>query len=181
MAEDKATERLNEAALAQDMDEDEKADVAYKVAIAAVKFADLSNPRLSDYIFDLDKLTSFEGRTGPYILYQTVRIQSLLRKAEYTHNPDTKFKIEEGDTPLALLIGAFPDSFETSLKQYMPHHLCDYAYRLASAFSRFYGNHHIMSESDEDLRQSRLALCALTHKQLILALSFLGIDVPERM
>jgi len=181
MAQDKAMERLGEAALAQDMNEGEKAEVAHKVAIAAIKFADLSNPRLSDYVFDLDKLTSFEGKTGPYILYQTVRIQSLLRKAAFDESAAMTFKIHEGDRALALLLGAFPEAFEASLKQYMPHNLCDYAYRLASAFSRFYGNHHMMSEPDEALRQSRLALCALTHKQLVLALSFLGITVPDRM
>lgn len=176
---DKAMARLDEAELAADMDAAEREAIADKVGIAAIKFADLQNPRQSDYVFDLDRMTSFEGKTGPYLLYQAVRIQSLLKKAGEFKAGD--FVIEDADKKLALLLTEFPDHFEMALKNYTPHVLCEYAYRLAQEFSSFYGNCHILSEENEALRNSRLALCTYTHRQLILILELLGIDVPERM
>lgn len=179
---DKARARLDEADLAQDMDETEKADVAHKVAIAAIKFADLQNQRQADYIFDLDRLTSFEGKTGPYLLYQAVRIKSLLRKAaDQGAAPGARFMLRDEDRPLALMLTEFPDVFDAALRNYAPHHLCEYAFRLAQQFSSFYAACHILSEEDEALKQSRLALCALTVRVLEEVLSLLGIDVPERM
>ncbi len=181
MAVDKARQRLAEAELAQDMDETEQADVARKVAIAAIKFADLQNQRHSDYIFDLDRLTSFEGKTGPYLLYQAVRVKSLLRKAGDNIPARAAFVLKDEDRPLALLLAEMPDAFAAALHHYAPHHICEYAYKLATGFSSFYGNCHILSEDNEALKQSRLALCALTLRQLETALEWLGISVPERM
>ena len=182
MAKDKAHQRLNEAELAQDMDEAEREDVAHKVAIAALKFADLQNNRISDYVFDIDRMTSFEGKTGPYLLYQAVRIQSLLRKAGIEGDVDcAQFTLDDADKELAMLISEMPDHFDGALRNYTPHILCDYAYKLAQEFSSFYGNCHILSEKNEAVKASRLALCALTHKQLTLILGLLGIEVPARM
>lgn len=182
---EKAQQRLSEAALGQDMDDAEKQDIAHKVAIAAIKFADLQNQRHSDYVFDLDRLTSFEGKTGPYMLYQAVRIKSLLRKAEgqgLSVNAAQDFVLSEnGDRALALLLSEFPDAFAATLNNYAPHHLCEYAYKLAQQFSSFYGSCHILSEENEALRQSRLALCALTYNMLERVLGLLGITIPERM
>ncbi len=182
MAKDKAHQRLNEAELAQDMDEAEREDVAHKVAIAALKFADLQNNRISDYVFDIDRMTSFEGKTGPYLLYQAVRIQSLLRKAGIEGDVDCdQFIIDDADKELAMWIGEMPYHFDGALRNYTPHILCDYAYKLAQEFSSFYGNCHILSEENEAVKASRLALCALTHKQLTLILGLLGVEVPARM
>jgi len=181
MAEEKARARMEEANLAEDMPAAEKADVAHKVAIAAIKFADLQNQRMADYVFDLDRLTSFEGKTGPYLLYQAVRIKSLLKKAGYDVKTVSALQLQDVDRPLALLLTQLPDAVEAAVKGYAPHHLCDYAYRLAQAFSSFYGNCHILSEENEALRNSRLALCALTYRQLELTLGLLGIDIPQRM
>jgi arginyl-tRNA synthetase len=179
---EKARERLAEAELGQDADAAEKEDIAHKVAIAAIKFADLQNQRQSDYIFDLDRLTRFEGKTGPYILYQAVRIKSLLRKAaEQGHKAAAHYKLLPEDRPLALLLTQLPEAVAASLKDYAPHHLCDYAYKLAQQFSSFYGSCHILSEQDAAVRGSRLALCVATEKQLELVLGLLGIGVPERM
>ncbi|MDH5723499.1 MAG: arginine--tRNA ligase [Alphaproteobacteria bacterium] len=178
---EKATARLDEAELAKDMDEEERKDVAHKVAIAALKFADLQNNRIADYVFDIDRMTSFEGKTGPYLLYQAVRIQSLLKKAGIDKHIDAPYKIEDADRELALLLGAFPDHFKNALKHNTPHVLCDYAYKLAQEFSSFYGNCHILSESDEVSKLSRLKLCQQTHRQLLTILELLGIQVPERM
>lgn len=182
MAEEKARDRLSEANLAADMDADEREDVAHKVALAAIKFADLQNQRQADYVFDLDRLTSFEGKTGPYLLYQSVRIKSLLRKAaDQGFKPSDTLKIEVEDRNLALLLSEFPDYLEAAIRNYAPHNLCDYAYKLAQTFSSFYGNCHILSEQDEVLRDSRLLLCHKTVEQLDLVLSLLGINVPARM
>ncbi len=182
MGVEKAEARLNEAELATDIDEAERADIAKKVALAAIKFADLQNQRQSDYVFDLDRMTSFEGKTGPYLLYQAVRIQSLLKKAEAQGlSAGSEFVLQDADKPLALLLAELPDHFENTLKNYTPHVLCDYAYKLAQAFSSFYGNCHILSEEDEAVRASRLALCAQTHCQLVMVLKVLGIEVPASM
>lgn len=181
MAKEKALTRMDEANLAKDMSAEEKADVAHKVAIAAIKFADLQNQRHADYVFDIDRLTSFEGKTGPYLLYQAVRIKSLLRKAEFGMDDAVPLHMDVVDRPLALLLTELPDAIDAVIKNYAPHYLCDYAYRLAQAFSSFYGNCHILSEEDKALRGSRLTLCAMTYRRLELALSLVGISIPERM
>lgn len=181
MAEERAYLRMEEANLAKDMSTEEKEDVAHKVALAAIKFADLQNQRQADYVFDIDRLTSFEGKTGPYLLYQAVRIKSLLSKAGFDLESSAPYMLQDGDRALALVLTDFPDAVEAALKSYMPHALCDYAHRLAQAFSSFYGNCHILSEEDEALKNSRLALCAMTYKTLETVLSLLGIGIPPRM
>lgn len=179
---EKAQARLVEANLNADIGAEERADIAHKVAIAAIKFADLQNNRIADYVFDLDRMTSFEGKTGPYLLYQAVRIKSLLKKAnDQDMAKSSQFIIQDPDRPLALLLAELPDHFDLALKNNTPHVLCDYAYKLAQAFSSFYSNCHILSEQDEALRASRLALCDLTARQIMLVLELLGITIPERM
>ncbi|MFN3700459.1 MAG: arginine--tRNA ligase [Alphaproteobacteria bacterium] len=192
---EKARQRLDEANLSAEIGLEEREDIAHKVAIAAIKFADLQNNRIADYVFDLDRMTSFEGKTGPYLLYQAVRIKSLLRKAEAQgvglseaqENSQceggvaAKIIIQEADRALALMMAEFPDHFDLALRNNTPHVLCDYAYRLAQAFSSFYSNCHILSEPDAAIRTSRLMLCDMTARQLELVLNLLGIAVPDRM
>lgn len=179
---EKAQARLEEADLAKGASDEERADIAHKVAIAAIKFADLQNQRQSDYVFDLDRMTAFEGKTGPYLLYQAVRIQSLLKKAQDQGvNASSDIVIEEESQSLSLLLAEFPDHFEGALRNYTPHVLCDYVFKLAQAFSSFYSNCHILSEENEVFKGSRLALCELTLRQITLILSLLGIAVPTRM
>jgi arginyl-tRNA synthetase len=179
---EKAQARLAEANLSNEIKEEERKDIAHKVAIAAIKFADLQNNRIADYIFDLDRMTSFEGKTGPYLLYQTVRIKSLLKKAEKQDMAkSTQFTIYAPDRNLALQLAEFPDHFDLALKNNAPHVLCDYAYKIAQAFSSFYASCHILSEENEELRASRLALCDLTARQISQILNVLGINIPERM
>ncbi|HEY8190165.1 MAG TPA: arginine--tRNA ligase [Micavibrio sp.] len=181
-ARSKALDLMMEANLAQDADQRELEDTAHMVGIAAIKFADLQNQRQSDYIFDLDRMTSFEGKTGPYMLYQAVRIKSLLRKAKAQGDmPGQDIILKDEDRPLALLCLELPETIEATLRNYTPHVLCDYAYRLANAFSSFYGNCHILSEPDPLLKKSRLALSALVLAELELALDLLGIRIPDRM
>lgn len=181
MGQEKALSRLDEADLAKDATPEERQQIARMVGIAAIKFADLQNQRQADYIFDLDRLTSFEGKTGPYILYQAVRIKSLLRKAGDAPAQAVPFVLQEGDRKLALLMTELPEVFAAGLRNYAPHVLCDYAYRLAQEFSSFYGNCHILSEADEALKQSRLQLCRMALAQLSLLMDLMGIQIPERM
>lgn len=184
MAREKAVARMDEAHIGDDMDEAERADVAHKVAIAAIKFADLQNARQADYVFDLDRLTRFEGKTGPYLLYQAVRIKSLLSKAENQNlgiSESQNLIIQDADRDLVLTLTQMQDAVELALSHYAPHFLCDYAYRLAQAFSSFYGNCHILSEEDAALRASRLRVCAMTYQALDAVLELLGITIPDRM
>lgn len=184
MAEDQAFARLDEAGLAKDCPEEERRDIAHKVGIAAIKFADLSNYRTTNYVFDLERFTTFEGKTGPYLQYQAVRIKSLLRKARDAGHDwaGAKISVEaDAERDLALKLAGFSDAVLGAYEKRAPNYLCDFVYTLSQAFSRFYTNHHILSEEDEALRASRLALCELTLGELEAALDLLGIEVPERM
>ena len=182
MATEQAMIRLREEGLAADYPEDEREQIARMVGIAAIKFADLSNHRLSNYIFDLDRFTRFEGRTGPYLQYAAVRIKSLLRKAEAAGAaPGPIVPPTEVERDLVLLLGQLPEAVSVAIARRAPNELCDFAFRLAQEFSRFYGACHILSESDEALKGSRLALSRIALRELELLLSLLGIEIPERM
>jgi arginyl-tRNA synthetase len=182
MAEEEAKKRLTEAGIGADYPAEEQADIAHKVGIAALKFADLSNYRLTDYQFDLERFTKFEGKTGPYLQYAAVRIRSILRRAaeEGLIGSEPVVRSPE-ERALVLQILALPDAMESAEDKRSPNILCEYAFTLAQSFSRFYAEHHVMSEHDEELRLARLAMCGLTLAVLIKVLDLLGIDVPERM
>jgi arginyl-tRNA synthetase len=179
---ERADQRLKEAGLAENMDEDEHAAVARMVGLAAIKFADLQNYRTTNYVFDLDRFTSFEGKTGPYLLYAAVRVKSLLRKAA-DQNVDSgeinPVAAEERDLVLAL--DAFGSAVETSCENRAPNTLCDHAFGLAQAFSKFYAACPILGAQDDATKASRLALAAATLKQLELCLDLLGMEAPDRM
>jgi arginyl-tRNA synthetase len=180
-AEEKARERLRENEVDANFSKEEFEDIAHKVAIAAIKFADLSNFRGTSYVFDLDRFMSFEGKTGPYLLYQAVRIKSILRKAEEQGVAAGAIAIEhEAERTLALALDAFDGALRAAYDKKAPHFLAEHAYNLAQAFSGFFANCPIL-QSEGAMRASRLALAAATLKQLTLTLNLLGIDVPERM
>ncbi|MBV8977444.1 MAG: arginine--tRNA ligase [Alphaproteobacteria bacterium] len=177
-----ADKRLHEAGIGADYPAEERADIARKVGIAALKFADLSNFRLTDYVFDLERFTRFEGKTGPYLQYAAVRIQSILRKAgdEGFVAADPLIRSDE-ERALVLHLLVLPEKLAAAEDNRAPNILCEYAFELAQKFSRFYAEHHILSESDAGVRAARLGLCALTLAVLIKVLDILGIEVPERM
>jgi len=180
-AEEKARERLKENEIGADFSADEFEDVAHKIAIAAIKFADLGNFRGTSYVFDLDRFMSFEGKTGPYLLYQAVRIKSILRKAEEQGLKAGPIAIgHEAERALALALDAFDGALRAAYDKKAPHFLAEHAYALAQAFSGFYTNCPILP-SEGAVRASRLALAGAALKQLTLTLELLGIDVPERM
>jgi arginyl-tRNA synthetase len=181
MTREKARERLHEAGLGENMPADEFEDIAGKVAVAALKFADLQNFRGTSYVFDLDRFTSFEGKTGPYLLYQAVRVKSVLRRAEgegVTAGPIAI--VEPAERELALTLDAFETALTEAYDRYAPNAVAEHAYRVSQAFSKFYAACPIMT-AEPSTRASRLALAAATLAQLTTALDLLGIAVPERM
>jgi arginyl-tRNA synthetase len=182
MATEEAMKRLNEQGLAADYPEEERNRVAKAVGLAAIKFADLSNNRVSGYVFDLERFTRFEGKTGPYLQYAAVRIKSILRKAEGEGYKSAAPVIRsEAESKLALQLLAMPEASLAAEIKRSPNLVCDFVFVLAQNFSRFYTEHHILSETDETLRAARLGLCALTLTQIERALDLLGIEIPERM
>jgi arginyl-tRNA synthetase len=182
MAREKARERLREAGLGAELDADAFEDIAHKVAISALKFADLQNFRGTSYVFDLDRFTSFEGKTGPYLLYQAVRIKSLLRKAADEGAAAGSIVIAEpAERELALTLDAFDQALGEAYAKRAPNFIAEHAFRLAQSFSRFYAACPVLAASDPVIRGSRLALAETTLKQLELALWLLGIDTPQRM
>ncbi len=181
-AKDEALKRLTEAGLAQDYPAAEREEIARKTGLAAIKYADLSNQRLTNYVFDLARFTKFEGETGPYLQYAAVRIQSLLRKAEDQGFKPGPIRIEDAaERDLVLLLDRLPDAIETAIAKRAPNVLSDHAFTIAQGFSRFYAAHHILSETNEVLRGSRLAVCRLVLTQFAVVLGLLGIEIPERM
>ena len=181
MTSERARERLHEAGLGEDLQAEDFEATALKVAVASLKFADLSNFRGTSYVLDLDRFSSFEGKTGPYLLYQAVRVKSLLRKAhEDGADAGPIVVAEPGERDLALALDAFDHAIGEAYEKKAPHFIAEHAYRLAGAFSRFYGACPILSSAPV-MRASRLGLAAATLRQLELALDLLGIATPDRM
>lgn len=182
-AKDAAAARLDEAGLAQDMDTEDRAEVARKVGLAAIKFSDLQNVRTTNYIFDLERFTAFEGKTGPYLLYASVRIKSLLRKADTAGvTPGNIVPLQKAEQRLVLTLDSFNRALAAAEAKRMPHILCDHVYTLAQAFSKFYADCPVLAgDVADEVKSSRLALAALTLKQLEIGLDLLGIETPERM
>jgi arginyl-tRNA synthetase len=182
MTTEAARTRLTEAGLAADYPAEEREDIARQVGIAALKFADLSNYRLTDYVFDLDRFTRFEGKTGPYLQYAAVRIRSILRKAEEEGFASALPVVRSPEErALVLQLLQLADVLAAAEDKRAPNILCEYVFALAQAFSRFYAEHHILSEADTELRSARLGLCRLTLAVLTKVLDLLGIEVPQRM
>ena len=183
MMRDAAEKRLAASGIGQDFDADEQKDIATKVGMAALKFADLQNQRTTNYVFDLERFVSFEGKTGPYLLYAAVRIKSLLRRAaEQGVKPGEIKAVEDAEQKLVLTLDHFDDALAHAEDKRMPHILCDHVYTLAQAFSKFYADCPVLQDGvPDDVKASRLALAELTLRQLTLGMDILGIDIPDRM
>jgi arginyl-tRNA synthetase len=163
-----------------ELPEAERRSIAQAVGIGALKYADLSKSRNTDYIFDWDAMLSFEGNTAPYLQYAYTRVQSVLRKAE-DFNPAAAIVIAEAaEKQLAVALTQFEDVVYTVAEGSQPHHLCGYLYNVATLFSRFYEACPIL-KSEGEVRQSRLQLAAATAKTLKAGLGLLGIAVLETM
>ncbi len=164
-----------------ELSEDERRRIGEKVGIAAVKYADLSKNRTSDYIFDWSTMLSFDGNTAPYLLYAYARIRSILRKSD---EPERDFKLSTisaaEERSLLLKILQLPEIVETVARDCYPNQLCTYLYELAGVFMRFYEACPILKAQDVE-RESRLALAQLTAETLQQGLDLLGIETLERM
>ena len=168
----------------READESEARETAKVVGLAALKYGDLSNQAAKDYVFDIDRFTSFEGDTGPYILYTIVRIKSILKKYESEggrvtgeiRNPDS-----ESQTALMLALGQYSEVIEAAFTESAPHKICKFLYDLSNAFNHFYHETKILSETDEVKKQGYLALITLTKDVLVCGADLLGITAPERM
>ena len=159
-----------------------RAELSVQIALAAIKYADLSGERQRDYVFDLDRMLAFEGDTGPYLQYAHARLRSIFRRLGSEWNADSvNFSLgSPSERHLALGLLAFPEAFDMALVSLQPHRLCNYLFDLAQRFTSFYEACPVLS-SEGQLRDERLALCDLTARTLSLGLSLLGIHAPEQM
>lgn len=165
--------------------EEEAKETAKTVALAAIKYGDLSNQASKDYIFDIDRFTSFEGNTGPYILYTIVRIKSILHKyhdlGKNADNSVITAAHSESEKNLMLEISKFNAVIDGAFADTAPHKICSYIYDLANAFNSFYHETKIMSEEDETVQKSYIRLLELTKSVLETSIDLLGFSAPERM
>lgn len=160
--------------------EDDRESYARKLGMAAVKFGDLINHRSKDYIFDLDKFLSSEGKTGIYLLYTVSRINSIMKKAGDAKAEFTGIYTDE-ERELMLKLIMTGDVFNYAMDEKAPNYICENAYQLAVSFSRFYHENHIMDEKDEAKKASWLALAKLVRTVIIKHLDILGIETVENM
>ena len=169
----------------------EREEVARAVGIGAVKYADLSTERTKDYVFDWEKMLSFEGNTAPYLQYAYARISSIFRKwggdrESLTTNFESLMESEistlrSEEILLSRRLVEFPSILDDSVSTFSPHKLCKHLHSIASSFASFYENCAILKEDNEIISQRRLALCEVTSRELKLGLEMMGINVPERM
>ena len=168
-----------------EVDPDEAMETAKLVALSAVKYGDLSNQASKDYIFDTDKFTSFEGNTGPYILYTIVRIKSILNKYQAGGGKVGKGRIlspaNDSEKSLMMELVKFNSVIEQSFEEIAPHKICSFIYDLANAFNRFYHETRILAEEEEERKQSWIQILDLTREVLETSIDLLGFSAPERM
>jgi len=170
----------------RNMDEDEAREVASKVGIAALKYGDLSNQVSKDYIFDVDRFTSFEGDTGPYILYTIVRIKSILAKynelrKDEKMDPVINPATSPVENDLMLQITKFNEVVKSATEEMAPHKICQFIFDLANAFNSFYHETKIIAEEDANKQNSWITLITLVLDILLLCIDLLGFEAPERM
>lgn len=169
-----------------DIAEEEAQKTAKQVALSALKYGDLSNQPSKDYVFDVDKFTSFEGDTGPYLLYTIVRIKSILSKYEEQSGKKAKEALlaaanSDNEKELCLQLTRFAESVENAAKELMPNRICAYIYALANDFNSFYHETKILAEPDETKKESYIALLFNTLKIMETGIDLLGFSAPDRM
>ncbi|MGD9800568.1 MAG: arginine--tRNA ligase, partial [Parvularculaceae bacterium] len=178
-----AFERMTQNDIGRGLSVSEAETVKQRIGLAALKFADLSNPRTSDYIFDIDRFVAFEGKTGPYLHYASVRVRSVLKKAEAAGAgaPGPILITEKEERDLALTLLQFGEATKDAVEKRLPHYLCEHAFTLAQAFSKFYAACRMVDEKDDAIRASRLSLATAAGRQLDVILDVLGMPAPEQM
>ncbi|MDF2907086.1 MAG: argS [Herbinix sp.] len=167
------------------MEEEEARKIAAQVGLAALKYGDLSNQISKDYVFDVDRFTSFEGDTGPYILYTIVRIKSILAKYKELIGENKATDIlpatSANEQSLMLELTKFNEMIYDAYREIAPHRICAYIYDLANAFNSFYHDTKIISEEDKTKQSSWIALITLVQEILMTCIDLLGFEAPERM
>lgn len=165
--------------------EDEARKTSGIVGLAALKYGDLSNQASKDYIFDIDRFASFEGNTGPYILYTIVRIKSILEKNKKDGGKDAQAEIfatdNEAQMQLMLETAKFNEVVESAAEELAPHRICSYIYDLANAFNKFYHETKILTEEDAEKKEGYINLINLTKNVLEQGIDLLGFEAPDRM
>ena len=169
----------------RDVSEEEAREIAKIVGLSAIKYGDLSNQASKDYIFDIERFTSFEGDTGPYILYTIVRIKSILNKYKENGGSLTLTTLQNAtsasEKELMREVAKFNEVIENAANEIAPHKICAYIYDLANAFNHFYHETKILTEEDETKKNSFIALLVLTRDVLETCIDLLGFSSPERM
>lgn len=163
------------------LDEEEKSRVAKKVGIAALKIGDLINHRTKDYVFDIDRFLSSDGKTGPYLQYTAVRINSVLEKAGGEAFGTILPPASDTERDLMLSLTAVPDALIRAYNDRAPNVICEAVFDITGVFNRFYAENRILACPDEACRESWLTLLNLIHRLLLILLSILGIEVPKSM
>lgn len=170
----------------RDMDEDVLNDAAAKIGLAAIKYGDLSNQASKDYVFDVDRFTSFEGNTGPYILYTIVRTKSLNAKIEAQGikvDGDARILPAQNKTvtDVMLALSKWSDTVSAAYQEQAPHKICQFVYELCDAYNKFYHENKILANEDVQERQSWIVLSRLVGSVLEQAIDLLGLEAPDRM
>lgn len=178
-----ARDRLESSGIGANFEAEERTEIARKIGLSALKFADLQNQRMTNYIFDPERFTAFEGKTGPYLLYAVVRIKSILRKAAEMNVSSGDIAVEaETEKALVLSLDAYGRVIELAADKYVPHVLCEHIYRVAQSFSRFYADCPILADDvPAEVKASRLSLAKAALAQLEHGLDLLAIEAPDRM
>lgn len=165
--------------------EEEARETAKVIGLAAIKYGDLSNQASKDYVFDVDRFTSFEGNTGPYILYTIVRIKSIVKKYNELNGEKELFQllppVSVSEKKLMLELTKLNEVLEQSIAELAPHKICAYIYDLANQFNSFYHETKILSEENKQKQEGYIALILLTQQILETCIDLLGFDAPERM
>ena len=155
------------------------------MGLAALKYGDLSNQAAKDYVFDLDRFSSFTGNTGPYILYTIVRIKSILNNYEQANTEKVKSRIlppvTDTEKELMLELTRYNEVMENAFAELAPHKICQYIYELANAFNGFYRDNKILAQEDKARQAGWIQLITLTRDVLSTCIHVLGFDAPDRM
>ena len=180
---DEAVERAEEVIAERYDDPGLRHQIADAVGIGALKYADLSVARDSGYTFDFDRMLALTGNTGPYLQYATARIRSIFRRAgrDPAQAPGPITVTEDAERALALTLLGLGPVVRQSADTAEPHHLAAFLFGVASAFTTFYEECPVLKAPEDQVRESRLALCALALRVLMQGLGLLGIPVPDRM
>ena len=183
---DIADEVFEKIKQSRDISDEEARNTAKIVGLAAIKYADLSNQAAKDYIFDIDRFTSFEGNTGPYILYTIVRIKSILEKyyessSQQVSLNDLSVPLEDIHKKLYMELSQYNEVMKTAWEELAPHRICQFIYSVSNTFNSFYHEIKILTEADEKKKKSYLATILLTQEILETAINLLGIEAPDKM